>query len=132
MQWNTYLSAFFTPDHNAPVTGGIKRNEPIGGDAYGMPRNASTGSKCLPSKWTMTPDTEPYLVWTMRDVNLLPSGPVCEPAPLLPLLPPLPPDDIGNNIGSSTMANISIIGWLVGLRQRWWRTHWATGPDQRE
>lgn len=65
-----------TPDHNAPVTGGMKRNDPIGGDAYGMPLNASTGSKCRPSKCTITPDTEPYFVCTTRDDNCTVSAPM--------------------------------------------------------
>lgn len=72
----TYRSALRTPDHSAPVTGGINRNEPIGGDAYGMPLNASTGSKCLPSKCTITPDTGPYFVVTTRDDNCTVSAPM--------------------------------------------------------
>lgn len=91
---STYLSAFLTPDHSAPVTGGINRSEPTGGDAYGMPRNDSTGSKCLPSKCIITPDTAPYFVCTMRDVNLGPSE--------LELPAPPPPDDIGNSSGRIT------------------------------
>lgn len=80
----THRSALRTPDQRAPVTGGMKRNEPVGGDAYGIPLKASTGSKCRPSKCTMTPDTDPYLVWTTRDDNCTVSAPM--PPKLLFLL----------------------------------------------
>uniref|UniRef100_A0A1A9W1F0 Uncharacterized protein n=1 Tax=Glossina brevipalpis TaxID=37001 RepID=A0A1A9W1F0_9MUSC len=63
----TYLSAFFTPDHIAAETGGIKRKLPTGGEAYGIPRYASTGSKWRPSNCTITPDKAPLRVWIMRD-----------------------------------------------------------------
>lgn len=33
-----YSSFIFTPDQGAPLTGGIKRKDPNGGLAYGMPR----------------------------------------------------------------------------------------------
>lgn len=72
----THRSALRTPDHRAPVTGGIKRSDPIGGDAYGIPLNASTGSKWRPSKFTITPDTEPYFVCTTRDDNCTVSEPI--------------------------------------------------------
>lgn len=63
------LSATFTPDHSAPVTGGINRRLPRGGLAYGIPRNTSTGSKCLESRVTMTPLTSPYFVRTVLEVS---------------------------------------------------------------
>lgn len=63
----TYLSAFLTPDHMAAETGGINLRLPTGGEAYGMPRYASTGSKCLPSNCTITPDKAPLRVWIIRD-----------------------------------------------------------------
>lgn len=81
---HTYRSALRTPDQRAPVTGGMNRNEPIGGDAYGIPLNASTGSKCRPSKCTITPDNEPYFVCTTRDDNCTVSAPM--PPKLLILL----------------------------------------------
>lgn len=81
---HTHRSALRTPDQRAPVTGGMNRNEPIGGDAYGIPLNASTGSKCRPSKCTITPDNEPYFVCTTRDDNCTVSAPM--PPKLLILL----------------------------------------------
>lgn len=63
----TYLSAFLTPDHMAADTGGINLKLPTGGDAYGMPRYASTGSKWRPSNCTITPDKAPLRVWIIRD-----------------------------------------------------------------
>lgn len=65
----TYLSTFLIPDHKALVTGGINRREPVGGLAYGIPLNASTGSKWRPSKWIMVPDSWPYFVCTTLDVS---------------------------------------------------------------
>jgi hypothetical protein len=63
-------SAIFTPDHNAPVTGGINLRLPVGGDAYGIPRNTSTGSKCLLSNVTITPLTSPYFVLTVLELKV--------------------------------------------------------------
>uniref|UniRef100_A0A1A9VW76 Uncharacterized protein n=1 Tax=Glossina austeni TaxID=7395 RepID=A0A1A9VW76_GLOAU len=51
----------------AAETGGIKRKLPTGGEAYGIPRYASTGSKWRPSNCTITPDKAPLRVWIMRD-----------------------------------------------------------------
>lgn len=62
--WN--LSATLTPDHSEPVTGGINRSEPTGGEAYGTPRNTSTASSRRLSGVTITPLTSPYLVRTTR------------------------------------------------------------------
>jgi hypothetical protein len=50
-------SAERTPTHGAGGCGGRKRKEPIGGAAYGTPRNATT----LPSA---SPSTTPCLVTT--------------------------------------------------------------------
>lgn len=62
-----YLSAFRTPAHVAADTGGIKRSDPVGGEAYGTPLNTSTGSKLRASNCTIVPDTAPFFVWTIRD-----------------------------------------------------------------
>ncbi|KAI9580757.1 hypothetical protein GQX74_013258 [Glossina fuscipes] len=51
----------------AAETGGIKRKLPTGGEAYGIPRYASTGSKWRPSNCTITPDKAPLRVCIMRD-----------------------------------------------------------------
>lgn len=40
-------SASLIPSHGIGEIGGRKRKSPTGGAAYGMPRNTSTGSKCL-------------------------------------------------------------------------------------
>lgn len=56
-----------TPDQSAAVTGGMNLSDPVGGEAYGIPLNTSTGSKFRPSKCTIVPDTAPYFVWTIRD-----------------------------------------------------------------
>lgn len=40
-------SASLIPSHGIGEIGGRKRKSPMGGAAYGMPRNTSTGSKCL-------------------------------------------------------------------------------------
>lgn len=57
-----YLSAFRTPAHVAADTGGIKRSDPVGGEAYGIPLNTSTGSKLRASSCTIVPDTAPFFV----------------------------------------------------------------------
>jgi len=59
-------SATLTPDHSEPVTGGMNRSEPTGGEAYGTPRNTSTASNRRLSGVTITPLTSPYLVRTTR------------------------------------------------------------------
>ncbi|KNC21489.1 hypothetical protein FF38_00590 [Lucilia cuprina] len=51
----------------AAETGGINLKLPTGGDAYGIPRYASTGSKWRPSNCTITPDKAPLRVWIIRD-----------------------------------------------------------------
>lgn len=57
------------------MTGGMKRSPPVGGVAYGTPRNASTAGErvCWPSgevleeRRTKLPRSEPYLVVTTRE-----------------------------------------------------------------
>lgn len=65
-----YLSAFLTFDHRPVDTGGIKRSDPIGGEAYGMPLKTSTGPRFRLkfSNCTIVPVTWPYFVCTIREV----------------------------------------------------------------
>uniref|UniRef100_A0A182UR03 Uncharacterized protein n=1 Tax=Anopheles merus TaxID=30066 RepID=A0A182UR03_ANOME len=90
---------------SAPVTGGMNRRLPTGGEAYGTPRNASTGSRWRPSRCSIVPETAPYLVCTIRELVdflsasfssmlLLPGPPLLGllPLPLLLLLLLLLPD----------------------------------------
>lgn len=65
-----YLSAFLTFDHRPVETGGIKRSDPMGGEAYGMPLNTSTAPRLRLkfSNCTIVPVTWPYFVWTILEV----------------------------------------------------------------
>jgi len=98
IKWN-YLSAFFTPDHNAPVTGGINLSDPIGGEAYGIPLNTSTAPRFRFkfSNCTIVPDTAPYFVCTILDD-------ICEWS----LDESSPPDDIVGvmSVISNAMSNM--------------------------
>lgn len=76
-------------------------NDPVGGDAYGIPLNTSTGSKFRPSKCTIVPDTAPYFVWTILDVIWAWSlaGSLSSP-----------PDENGNNTDRNQTIN-NIVWW---------------------
>jgi len=64
-------SAILTPDHIAPLTGGMKRRLPTGGAAYGMPLYTSTAPRKRSRTFgvTMVPMMSPYLVCTTRVIG---------------------------------------------------------------
>lgn len=104
MEAKIYLSAFFTPDQRAAVTGGINLSDPVGGDAYGIPLKTSTGSKLRPSKCTIVPETAPYFVCTILDDIWAWSlaGSLSSP-----------PDENGNNNDRNKTINNIVVGKLL-------------------
>lgn len=104
-----YLSAFFTPDQSAAVTGGMNLKDPVGGEAYGIPLKISTGSKFRPSKCKIVPETAPYFVCTILDVICAWSfeGSLSSPP---------------HEKGSSTDTNQTIdniVGWFPRISKLW-------------
>lgn len=65
-------SAIRMPFQCVGVPGGMKRMAPVGAEAYGTPRNTSTGWRLCrrpPSGLTIEPFRAPYLVVTVRELR---------------------------------------------------------------